>query len=130
MNYISYFKFLILAPIAMVFVAVALDFSYAFPESVNGYYGQLAVDGFSNLYNAYLLLAVMAFIADLMMMFFISYSREIWILLITAFYIVASLMPELTIMSPFSIVLVQIASLMAGLKISLAYLSPAIRDLF
>ena len=114
----------------MVFVAVALDFSYAFPESVNGYYGQLAADGFSNLYNAYLLLAVMAFIADLMMLFFIRYSREIWILLISAFYIVASLMPELTIMSPFSIVLVQIASLMAGLKISLAYLSPAIRDLF
>ncbi len=114
----------------MVFVAVALDFSYTFPESVNGYYGQLAADGFSSLYNAYLLLAVMAFIADLMMLFFITHSREIWLVLISAFYIVASLMPELTIMSPFSIILVQIASLMAGLKISLAYLSPAIRDLF
>lgn len=130
MNYTSYFRFLILAPMAMVFLAVALDFSYAFPESVNGYYGQTAVEGYSRLYYAYLLLAVMAFIADLMMLFFISHSREIWILLISAFYIVASLMPELTIMSPFSIVLVQVASLMAGLKISLAYLSPPIRDLF
>jgi len=33
-------------------------------------------------------------------------------------------------MSPLSIVMVQVASLMAGLKISLAYLSPSIRDLF
>jgi hypothetical protein len=39
-------------------------------------------------------------------------------------------MPELTIMSPLSIVLVQVAWLMAGIKISMAYLSPPIRDLF
>jgi len=40
MNYTSYFRFLILAPMAMVFLAVALDFSYAFPESINGFWGQ------------------------------------------------------------------------------------------
>ncbi len=130
MNYISYFRFLIVAPILMVIVAVILDFAYPFPESVNGYYGQLAVDGFSGLYNAQLLIAVLAFSADFMMFFFVRHSREIWIILITLFYILASLMPELTIMSPLSIVMVQVASLMAGLKISLAYLSPPIRDLF
>ena len=130
MNYISYFRFLIVAPILMVIVAVRLDCAYPFPESVNGYYGQLAVDGFSGLYNAQLLIAVLAFSADFMMFFFVRHSREIWILLITLFYILASLMPELTIMSPLSIVMVQVASLMAGLKISLAYLSPPIRDLF
>ena len=129
MNYISYFRFLIVAPILMVIVAVILDFAYPFPESVNGYYGQLAVDGFSGLYNAQLLIAVLAFSADFMMFFFVRHSREIWILLISLFYILASLMPELT-MSPLSIVMVQVASLMAGLKISLAYLSPPIRDLF
>jgi len=114
----------------MVIAAVILDFAYSFPESVNGYYGQLAADGFSQLYNAQLLVAVLAFTADFMMFFFMRHSREIWILLIALFYVLASLMPELTIMSPLSIVMVQVASLMAGLKISLAYLSPSIRDLF
>ena len=130
MNYKTYFRFLIVAPILMVIAAVILDFAYSFPESVNGYYGQLAVDGFSQLYNAQLLVAVLGFTADFMMFFFLRHSREIWILLITLFYVLASLMPELTIMSPLSIVMVQVASLMAGLKISLAYLSPSIRDLF
>jgi hypothetical protein len=130
MNYVTYFRFLIIAPILLVIVAVILDFAYPFPESVNGYYGQLAADGFSSLYNAQLIAAVLAFAADFLMFFFVRYSREIWIILITLFYILASLMPELTIMSPLSIVMVQIASLMAGLKISLAYLSPPIRDLY
>jgi len=130
MNYVTYFRFLIIAPILLVIVAVILDFAYPFPESVNGYYGQLAADGFSSLYNAQLIVAVLAFAADFLMFFFVRYSREIWIILITLFYILASLMPELTIMSPLSIVMVQIASLMAGLKISLAYLSPPIRDLY
>jgi hypothetical protein len=67
---------------------------------------------------------------DILMCFFVRYSRELWILIIAVFYVFASIMPELTIMSPLSIVMVQIASLMAGLKISLAYLSPPIRDLF
>tara|TARA_B110000438_G_C15820488_1_gene654197 strand:- start:5909 stop:6301 length:393 start_codon:yes stop_codon:yes gene_type:complete len=130
MNYKTYFRFLIIVPIIMIPIAVILDFAYDFPESVNGYYGQLALDGFSKAYNIQLLLALLAFVADIMMCFFVRYSRELWILLISGFYIFASVMPELTIMSPISIVMVQIASLMAGLKISLAYLSPAIRDLF
>ena len=130
MNYKTYFRFLIITPIVMIFIAVLLDFGYDFPESVNGYYGQLAMDGFSTAYNLQLVFALLAFIADILMCFFVRYSRELWILLITVFYILASIMPELLIMSPLSIVMVQIASLMAGLKISLAYLSPAIRDLF
>ena len=130
MNYKTYFRFLIFTPIAMIFIAVALDFTYDFPESVNGYYGQLASDGFSNAYNLQLVFALLAFIMDILMCFFVRYSRELWILIIAVFYAFASIMPELTIMSPLSIVMVQIASLMAGLKISLAYLSPPIRDLF
>ena len=130
MNYKTYFRLLIIVPIVMIFISVALDFGYDLPESVNGYYGQLAMDGFSTAYNLQLVFALLAFIADILMCFFVRYSRELWILLITVFYILASIMPELLIMSPLSIVMVQIASLMAGLKISLAYLSPAIRDLF
>ena len=90
MNYKTYFRFLIVAPILMVIAAVILVFAYSFPESVNGYYGQLAVDGFSQLYNAQLLVAVLAFTADFMMFFFMRHSREIWILLIALFYVLAN----------------------------------------
>ena len=130
MNYKTYFRFLIITPIVMIFIAVLLDFGYDFPKSVNGYYGQLAMDGFSTAYNLQLVFALLAFIADILICFFVRYSRELWILLIAVFYLLGSMMPELLIMSPLSIVMVQIASLMAGLKISLAYLSPPIRDLF
>ena len=87
MNYKTYFRLLIIVPIVMIFISVALDFGYDFPESVNGYYGQLAMDGFSTAYNLQLVFALLAFIADILMCFFVRYSRELWILLITVFYI-------------------------------------------
>ena len=130
MNYKSVFRFLIIVPILLIFVAVGLDLIYPFPESVSAYYGGLAGVGFSQIYYAYLFVAIAAFFADLCLFFFVRNSREIWVILMVIFFILAASMPELTIMSPLSIVLVQVAWLMAGIKISMAYLSPPIRDLF
>ena len=130
MNYKSWFRFLIIFPMALIVFAVALDFSYPFPESVSEYYALLAAGGFSRMYYAYLLVALAAFIADMCLFFFVKNSREIWLILISVFYVLGALMPELTIMSPASIVMVQVASLLAGIKITVAYYSPHIRDLF
>ncbi len=130
MNYKSWFRFLIIFPMALIVFAVALDFSYPFPESVSEYYALLAAGGFSRMYYAYLLVALAAFIADMCLFFFVKNSREIWLILISVFYVIGALMPELTIMSPASIVMVQVASLLAGIKITVAYYSPQIRDLF
>ncbi len=130
MNYKSWFRFLIIFPMALIVFAVALDFSYPFPESVSEYYALLAAGGFSRMYYAYLLVALAAFIADMCLFFFVKNSREIWLILISVFYVLGALMPELTIMSPASIVMVQVASLLGGIKITVAYYSPQIRDLF
>ncbi len=130
MNYKSWFRFLIIFPMALIVFAVALDFSYPFPESVSEYYALLAAGGFSRMYYAYLLVALAAFIADMCLFFFVKNSREIWLILISVFYVLGALMPELTIMSPASIVMVQVASLVGGIKITVAYYSPHIRDLF
>ena len=130
MNYKSWFRFLIIFPMALIVFAVALDFSYPFPESVSEYYALLAAGGFSRMYYAYLLVALAAFIADMCLFFFVKNSREIWLILILVFYVIGALMPELTIMSPASIVMVQVASLLGGIKITVAYYSPQIRDLF
>jgi len=130
MNYKSVFRFLIIVPILFIFVAVGLDFAYPFPESVGSYYGDLAAFGFSWKYNAMLFFTLAAFAADLCLCFFVKNSREIWLVLMAIFFIFSASMPELTIMSPLSIVLVQVAWLMAGIKIAMAYLSPPIRDLF
>lgn len=130
MNYKSWFRFLIIFPMALIVFAVALDFSYPFPESVSEYYALLAAGGFSRMYYAYLLVALAAFIADMCLFFFVKNSREIWLILISVFYVIGALMPELTIMSPASIVMVQVASLVGGIKITVAYYSPQIRDLF
>ena len=130
MNYKSWFRFLIIFPMALIVFAVALDFSYPFPESVSEYYALLAAGGFSRMYYAYLLVALAAFIADMCLFFFVKNSREIWLILISIFYVIGALMPELTIMSPASIVMVQVASLLGGIKITVAYYSPQIRDLF
>jgi hypothetical protein len=129
MNYKSWFRFLIIFPMALIVFAVALDFSYPFPESVSEYYALLAAGGFSRMYYAYLLVALAAFIADMCLFFFVKNSREIWLILISVFYVIGALMPELTIMSPASIVMVQVASLLGGIKITVAYYSPQIRDL-
>ena len=115
---------------ALIVFAVALDFSYPFPESVSEYYALLAAGGFSRMYYVYLLVALAAFIADMCLFFFVKNSREIWLILISVFYVIGALMPELTIMSPASIVMVQVASLLGGIKITVAYYSPQIRDLF
>ena len=109
MNYKSVFRFLIIVPILLIFVAVGLDLVYPFPESVSAYYGGLAGAGFSQTYYAYLFVAIAAFIADLCLFFFVRNSREIWVILMVIFFILAASMPELTIMSPLSIVLVQVA---------------------
>ena len=130
MNYKSWFRFLIIFPMVLIVFAVALDFSYPFPESVSEYYALLAAGGFSRMYYAYLLVALAAFIADMCLFFFVKNSREIWLILISVFYVIGALMPELTIMSPASIVMVQVASLLGGIKITVAYYSPQIRDLF
>ena len=47
MNYKSVFRFLIIVPILLIFVAVGLDLVYPFPESVSAYYGGLAGAGYS-----------------------------------------------------------------------------------
>ena len=130
MNYKAWFRFLIIFPMVLVIAAVALDFIYPFPESVSEYYALLAVSGFSRIYYAYLLAALAGFIADMCLFFFVKNSREIWLILISVFYVLGALMPELTIMTPVSIVMVQIASLLGGIKIAVAYYSPHIRDLF
>ena len=66
MNYKTYFRFLIITPIVMIFIAVLLDFGYDFPESVNGYYGQLAMDGFSTAYNLQLLFHITLFLIKIL----------------------------------------------------------------
>ena len=44
MNYSTYFRLLIIGPIVLVLGGYLMDLSYPFPESINGYYGQLALE--------------------------------------------------------------------------------------
>ena len=71
MNYTTYFRLLIITPILMVLMAVIIDLSYPFPESINGYWGQLALSGFSDWFYIQLVCLLLAFFADLLMLFFI-----------------------------------------------------------
>ena len=130
MNYTTYFRLLIITPILMVLMAVIIDLSYPFPESINGYWGQLALSGFSDWFYIQLVCLLLAFFADLLMLFFIRNSREIWILAMTAVLVSGSMMSEIQISSSLSKELIQLATIISGIKISSAYLLPSIRDLF
>ena len=93
MNYKAWFRFLIIFTMVLVIAAVALDFSYPFPESVSEYYALLAVGGFSRIYYAYLFAALAGFIADMCLFFFVNNSREIWLILISVFYLAIIFIP-------------------------------------
>tara|TARA_Y100000996_G_scaffold365192_1_gene309828 strand:+ start:1099 stop:1491 length:393 start_codon:yes stop_codon:yes gene_type:complete len=130
MNYSTYFRLLIIGPIVLVLVGYLMDLSYPFPESINGYYGQLALDGFSDWFYIQLALILLAFIADLLMLFYVKNSRELWILSTSGVLITGMMMPEINISSSLNQEILQLAAIISGVKIASAYLSPQIRDLF
>ncbi|HJL80735.1 MAG: hypothetical protein QF513_05520 [Gammaproteobacteria bacterium] len=130
MNYSTYFRILIVGPIILVLAGYILDLSYPFPESINGYWGQLALDGFSDWFYIKLMCLLLAFIADMLMLFFIRNSRELWIIATTGVLISGMMMPEVNISSSLYQELLQLAAIVSGIKIASAYLSPQIRDLF
>ena len=130
MNYSTYFRLLIIVPIVLVLVGYLIDLSYPFPESINGYYGQLALDGFSDWFYIQLALILLAFIADLLMLFYVKNSRELWILSTSGVLITGMMMPEINISSSLNQEILQLAAIISGVKIASAYLSPQIRDLF
>ena len=130
MNYSTYFRLLIIGPIVLVLVGYLIDLSYPFPESINGYYGQLALDGFSDWFYIQLVLILLAFIADVLMYFYVKNSRELWILSTSGVLITGMMMPEINISSSLNQEMLQLAAIISGVKIASAYLSPQIRDLF
>ena len=130
MNYSTYFRLLIIGPIVLVLGGYLMDLSYPFPESINGYYGQLALDGFSDWFYIHLVLIVLAFIADVLMYFYVKNSRELWILSTSGVLITGMMMPEINISSSLNQEMLQLAAIISGVKIASAYLSPQIRDLF
>ena len=130
MNYSTYFRLLIIGPIVLVLVGYLMDLSYPFPESINGYYGQLALDGFSDWFYIQLVLILLAFIADVLMYFYVKNSRELWILSTSGVLITGMMMPEINISSSLNQEMLQLAAIISGMKIASAYLSPQIRDLF
>ena len=130
MNYSTYFRLLIIGPIVLVLGGYLMDSSYPFPESINGYYGQLALDGLSDWFYIQLLLILLAFIADLLMYFYVKNSRELWILSTSGVLITGMMMPEINISSSLNQEMLQLAAIISGVKIASAYLSPQIRDLF
>ena len=130
MNYSTYFRLLIIGPIVLVLAGYLMDLSYPFPESINGYYGQLSLDGFSDWFYIQLLLILLAFIADLLMYFYVKNSRELWILSTSGVLITGMMMPEINISSSLNQEMLQLAAIISGMKIASAYLSPQIRDLF
>jgi|TARA_B100001094_G_scaffold93641_1_gene89506 hypothetical protein len=129
-NYPTYFRLLIIAPIILIMMGYIMDLSYPFPESINGYYGQLALDGFSDWFYIQLICIVLAFLADILMLFFVRSSREFWILATTGVLITGMMMPEINISSSLNQEILQLAAIISGVKIASAYLSPQIRDLF
>ena len=130
MNYSTYFRLLIIGPIVLVLGGYLKDLSYPFPESINGYYGQLALDGFSDWFYIQLVLILLAFIADVLMYFYVKNSRELWILSTSGVLITGMMMPEINISSSLNQEMLQLAAIISGVKIASAYLSPQIRDLF
>jgi hypothetical protein len=130
MNYSTYFRLLIIGPIVLVLGGYLMDLSYPFPESINGYYGQLALDGFSDWFYIQLVLILSAFIADVLMYFYVKNSRELWILSTSGVLITGMMMPEINISSSLNQEMLQLAAIISGVKIASAYLSPQIRDLF
>ena len=130
MNYSTYFRLLIIGPIVLVLAGYLMDLYYPFPESINGYYGQLALDGFSDWFYIQLVLILLAFIADLLMYFYVKNSRELWILSTSGVLITGMMMPEINISSSLNQEMLQLAAIISGVKIASAYLSPQIRDLF
>ena len=130
MNYSTYFRLLIIGPIVLVLGGYLMDLSYPFPESINGYYGQLALDGFSDWFYIQLVMIVLAFIADVLMYFYVKNSRELWILSTSGVLITGMMMPEINISSSLNQEMLQLAAIISGVKIASAYLSPQIRDLF
>ena len=130
MNYSTYFRLLIIGPIVHVLGGYLMDLSYPFPESINGYYGQLALDGFSDWFYIQLVLILLAFIADVLMYFYVKNSRELWILSTSGVLITGMMMPEINISSSLNQEMLQLAAIISGVKIASAYLSPQIRDLF
>ena len=130
MNYSTYFRSLIIGPIVLVLGGYLMDLSYPFPESFIGYYGQLALDGFSDLFYIQLVLILLAFIADVLMYFYVKNSRELWILSTSGVLITGMMMPEINISSSLNQEMLQLAAIISGVKIASAYLSPQIRDLF
>ncbi|MCH2652464.1 MAG: hypothetical protein MKZ82_05325 [Gammaproteobacteria bacterium] len=130
MNYSTYFRLLIIGPIVLVLGGYLMDLSYPFPESINGYYGQLALDGFSDWFYIQLVLILLAFIADVLMYFYVKNSRELWILSTSGVLITGMMMPEINISSSLNQEMLQLAAIISGVKIASAYLSPQIRDLF
>ena len=130
MNYSTYFRLLIIGPIVLVLGGYLMDLSYPFPESINGYYGQLALDGFSDWFYIQLVLILLAFIADVLMYFYVKNTRELWILSTSGVLITGMMMPEINISSSLNQEMLQLAAIISGVKIASAYLSPQIRDLF
>ncbi len=130
MNYSTYFRLLIIGPIVLILGGYLMDLSYPFPESINGYYGQLALDGFSDWFYIQLVLILLAFIADVLMYFYVKNSRELWILSTSGVLITGMMMPEINISSSLNQEMLQLAAIISGVKIASAYLSPQIRDLF
>ena len=130
MNYSTYFRLLIIGPIVLVLAGYLMDLSYPFPESINGYYGQLALDGFSDWFYIQLALILLAFIADVLMYFYVKNSRELWILSTSGVLITGMMMPEINISSSLNQEMLQLAAIISVVKIASAYLSPQIRDLF
>ena len=130
MNYSTYFRLLIIGPIVLVLGGYLMDLSYPFPESINGYYGQLALDGFSDWFYIQLVLILLGFIADVLMYFYVKNSRELWILSTSGVLITGMMMPEINISSSLNQEMLQLAAIISGVKIASAYLSPQIRDLF
>ena len=130
MNYSTYFRLLIIGPIVLVLGGYLMDLSYPFPESINGYYGQLALDGFSDWFYIQLVLILLAFIADVLMYFYVKNSRELWILSTSGVLITGMMMPEINISSSLNQEMLQLVAIISGVKIASAYLSPQIRDLF
>ena len=130
MNYSTYFRLLIIGPIVLVLGGYLMDLSYPFPESINGYYGQLALDGFSDWFYIQLVLILLAFISDVLMYFYVKNSRELWILSTSGVLITGMMMPEINISSSLNQEMLQLAAIISGVKIASAYLSPQIRDLF
>ena len=130
MNYSTYFRLLIIAPIILVVTGFITDLSFPFPESINGYYGQLALDGFSDWFYIQLICILLVFLADILMLFFVKHSREFWILATSSVLITGMMMPEINITSSLNQEILQLAAIISGVKIASAYLSPQIRDLF